>query len=195
MIRNIWPSFCLLVLFTLLCGFAYPLVMMQFGQAFFAEQANGSSMEKDGKIIGSYLLAYPSQSGKEYFYARPSQATVNDQGILIGAASNLAQTNSKMKENHESAVSQWKQDQINADPIPVEMSFASASGLDPNISYTSALQQANRIAMVRGVSIDDLYAMIGQYRKQVPLLKLDYVNINRLNRALDQWPSPDDRKH
>ncbi|TAH37635.1 MAG: potassium-transporting ATPase subunit C [Alphaproteobacteria bacterium] len=191
--RHIWPSFCLLAVFTLLCGFAYPLAMIQFGQTFFPDQANGSVMERDGQVLGSYLLSFPSDKGENYFHSRPSNAVI-DNGVLVGLASNYAQTNSELAESHKTASGIWKEQYPNTDLMPTEMTFASASGLDPNISYDAAMIQAIRVSENRKIPIDDLYIIIDQYRKQVPLLKLDYVNVNRLNRALDQIQPIDDGK-
>ncbi len=189
--RYFLPSFVVLAFTTLILGFAYPLGIQLFADNFYPTQAKGSLMSRDGRVVGSYLIAYPSYQGDMYFQSRPSNAAISA-GVLVGSASNLALTNSELWENATENAVDWKESEKDSAAIPAnEMVFASASGLDPNISYESAVAQVPRISIASRIPPESLLAIINAYHASYPLVGADYVNINYLNRAIDQVKKPE----
>jgi potassium-transporting ATPase KdpC subunit len=136
-----------LLLFTLLTGIFYPLIITAISQVLFPWKSNGSLIIRDNKITGSKLIGQQFDSLR-YFHSRPSMANYN---ALTSGGSNLSITNSKLKELVLRRKKQFFSEN-NTDSllqVPAEMLFASASGLDPHISPEAALLQADRVAMAR----------------------------------------------
>ena len=140
----------ILLVMTILTGIIYPLLMTGIAQVVFPHKANGSLVEKDGIIIGSELLGQKFDS-TIYFWSRPSAIDYNP---IPSGASNFGPTSDKLKKQLAGFRTNFGKKNAIADTmsIPKEMIFASASGLDPNISPEAAFLQLNRVASARNLT-------------------------------------------
>jgi K+-transporting ATPase ATPase C chain len=179
------------LLWTLVTGALYPLFITLIAQLAFHDQANGSLVERDGKIIGSALMAQQFQ-GSNYFWPRPSACTygTGPTGISASSGSNLGPTSGALQTNvmnNASAFISGNNLPTNTQ-VPVDMVFASASGLDPHISPESARLQAARVAAARGLSQDQVKELVEKFVEppQWGFLGEARVNVLLLNVALDQ---------
>lgn len=177
------------LVFTILTGILYPLLVTGIAQVVFPHQANGSLILKDNKIIGSELIGQQSDS-TIYFSSRPSAIGNNP---LPSGGSNLGLTSAKLKaqvtERRNKFIT-FNQLDKNAE-VPSDMLFASASGLDPHISPEAARLQINRIATARHFSNtqkERLKALVGKMSEapQLACLGESRVNVLLLNIALDK---------
>ena len=149
MLSEIRPAIVVFVLMSVLTGLAYPLVVTGVSQVVFPHQANGSLIEKDGKLVGSELIAQNFDQPR-YFWSRRSAASYNG-GASTG--SNLGPTNPALLKDVKGRVEALKTaDPDNNLPVPVDLATASGSGLDPHISPAAAEYQVPRVAEVRGIS-------------------------------------------
>ncbi len=180
-----------LVFAVLLCG-AYPLAVWAGGQAFFADQANGSLItDKDGTVRGSALLAQSFTIDK-YFQPRPSAAgTGYDASSSSGT--NLGPTSQKLNDNIKVAVAAYRAaNGLAADAaVPADAVTSSGSGLDPHISPANAQLQAARVALARRLSRDEIQTLIAQATRgrDWGVFGEPTVNVLQLNLALDQFAS------
>ena len=179
---------------------AYPAVMTLIAQLAFPDQANGSLVKRDGKIIGSALLAQQF-TGSNYFWPRPSACSYGTgaAGLAPSGASNLGPTSGQLQtnvQNNTAAFLSGNNLPTNT-PVPADMVFASASGLDPHISPEAARLQIARVAAARGLSPDKVTVIGGEIhgRPQWGFLGEPRVNVLLLNVALDELdpkkPAPD----
>jgi potassium-transporting ATPase KdpC subunit len=177
-----------LVVMTILTGIIYPLLMTGIAQIGFHTKANGSLIIKDGKIIGSDLIGQKFDSSI-YFWSRPS---ATGYVAVPSGASNYGPTSDALKKQVIMRRNNFAENNDVKDPsvIPLEMIFASASGLDPDISVKAALLQVDRIVKARNF-IDsqkaDLLKTIGNLTKksQFRLLGEERINVLNLNLTLD----------
>jgi K+-transporting ATPase ATPase C chain len=187
MLSTIRPALVLLLLFTALCGFGYPLLVTGAAQAVLPKQANGSLIERDGIAIGSRLIGQPMAS-VGYFWGRPSATAPFAYNAQASSGSNLGPTNPALVEAIEGRVKALREaDPANRAPVPIDLVTASASGLDPNISPAAAYYQVGRVARARGVDEQEVRALVA---KQVQprfmgVLGEPRVNVLELNLALD----------
>ena len=191
MIKLILQSVRQTLLWTVLTGAVYPLVITIIAQAAFHNQANGSLVERDGKIIGSALLAQQFQ-GSNYFWPRPSACTygTGPTGIQASSGSNLGPTSGALQTNvinNASAFISGNNLPTNT-PVPADIVFASASGLDPHISPEAAHLQIARVAAARGLGQDKVNELVEKFVEppQWGFLGESRVNVLLLNVALDQ---------
>jgi potassium-transporting ATPase KdpC subunit len=189
-----------LLVFTVICGIAYPVVMWGVAQVAFHDHANGSLVSYHGRIVGSSLLCQEFTGAKgnplpQYFQPRPSNAvdaTVKtDYGCDPGfsAASNLGPTNSVLVQQIKQRQKQIAGfDHVKISQIPADAVTASGSGLDPGISPQNAGIQVNRIAAARHVSPAAVTALVNQYTqgRTLGFLGEPQVNVLNLNIALDE---------
>ncbi|MEZ5690789.1 MAG: potassium-transporting ATPase subunit KdpC [Rickettsiales bacterium] len=183
---NIRSSLSMLLVLTILLGVVYPAFITLVAKILFNDSTNGSLIEKDGKVIGSYLLAQEFTENK-YFWSRPS-ATTPPYNTLSSAASNLSPANMKLIGKINERVKTLKEaDPMNKALIPVDLVTASASGLDPNISLQAAEYQIGRIAKARGKQPDEIQKIImDSVSTQSKIFGIPYVNVLELNLKLDE---------
>lgn len=184
------PALVLFLLMSLLTGVAYPLAMTGIGQALFPHQASGSLLERDGRVLGSELIAQ-GFVGAQYFHPRPSAAGNGyDGGASSG--SNYGPTSRLLIATiRERALAEQKQNPHAPGPVPIELVTASGSGLDPHLSLEAALFQVPRVAAARGRDAGDLRAQVMRLAedRQFGVLGEPRVNVLRLNLALDTPPA------
>src|SRR6202045_1246234 len=143
MLREIRPAIVVLVALTLITGLVYPLAMTGIADMIFPRQAQGSLIERDGKVVGSELIGQVFTSDK-YFHGRPSATTApdpNDATKTVPApynaansgGSNLGPSNKALIDRVQGDLAKLKQENPAA-PVPVDLVTTSASGLDPDIS-------------------------------------------------------------
>ena len=178
------------LVWTVITGLLYPLVITVFAQLVFPHQANGSLVERDGKIVGSQFMAQQFQ-GPKYFWPRPAASTygTGPAGLAAGSGSNLGPTSSQLQTNvRNNAKALREAHKLPADaPVPADLVFASASGVDPHISPAAARFQIARVAAARGMSEDQVRALVEQSVEppQWGFLGEARVNVLLLNLALD----------
>jgi K+-transporting ATPase ATPase C chain len=189
-----------LLIFTVICGIIYPVVVWGVAQVAFHHQANGSLVSYNGRTVGSGLLCQEFVDAKgnplpQYFQPRPSNAVdataKNNYGCnpLFSAASNLGPNNPdlvKLIKQRQQQIA--KLDHVKVSQIPPDAVTASGSGLDPGISPQNAAIQVDRVAAARNVSPSAVMALVKQYTQGRPLgfLGEPMVNVLLLNIALDQ---------
>jgi potassium-transporting ATPase KdpC subunit len=188
-----------LLLFTVLCGIIYPVVMFGAAQVAFHHQANGSLVSYHGKVVGSSLLCQEFATAKgaplpQYFQPRPSDATSgasNDYGCDPGfsAASNLGPNNPALVtliKQRKAQVAAFNH--VSPAAIPPDAVTASASGLDPYISPAYAYLQADRVAAARHAPAAAVRALVASFiqGRTLGFLGEPRVDVLTLNIALDQ---------
>src|SRR5713226_7455398 len=189
-----------LLLFTVICGIIYPVVMFGVAQVAFHKQANGSMVSYKGQVVGSSLLCQEFVDAKgnplpQYFQPRPSaavnSASKTDYGCDPGfsAASNLGPNNPTLVQSIKQRQNQIAAfDHVKISQIPPDAVTASASGLDPYISPQNAAIQLNRVATARHASPVAIMALVNQYTqgRTLGFLGEPRVNVLNLNIALNQ---------
>src|ERR1035438_2595628 len=182
------------ILWAVVTGIAYPLMITFIAQAAFKDAANGSLVTRNGKIIGSALLAQQFQ-GTNYFWPRPSACTygTGPSGIVASSGSNLGPTSGTLQTNvmNNAAAFISGNNLATNTVVPADMVFASASGLDPHISPEAAQLQVARVAASRGLGEDKVKALVERFTEppQWGFLGQARVNVLLLNVALDDMGS------
>jgi potassium-transporting ATPase KdpC subunit len=194
----------MIVLLTVLTGLAYPLAMTGLAQVLFPYQANGSLIERDGTVIGSELIGQSFVDAETdytlpgYFRGRPSAAFTPGDGdnTLVSSGSNYGPTNQALIDRVSTDVAIVREENGLTDeaPIPVDLVTASASGLDPHMSPASAELQVPRVARERGLSEDDVRALVAANTegRTLGFLGEPRVHVLKLNLALDEMAPMDD---
>ena len=199
-VRQHIAGFRMLLVFTVVCGFIYPLVMLGFSQLAFHNQANGSLVSYNGKVVGSSLLCQEFVDAKgnplpQYFQPRPSDAVVsgekNDYGCdpLYSSASNLGPTNPveiKDIQTEQQEISAF--DHVAISQIPADAVTASGSGLDPDITPANAYIQVDRVAAARHLPVSAVRNLVTQNitGRTLGFLGEPTVNVLTLNIKLDE---------
>ncbi len=197
MLREIRPAVVVLLALTIITGLIYPLAMTGIAQFIFPHQAQGSLIEKDGKVVGSELIGQVFESDK-YFHGRPSATTApdpNDPTKTVAApynaansgGSNLGPSNKTLIDRVQGDVDKLKKENPSA-PAPADLVTTSASGLDPHISPEAALFQVPRIAKARNLPEERIRQLVEDHTEGrfLGLLGEPRVNVLLLNLALDQ---------
>ena len=196
MLREIRPAILILVLLTLITGLAYPLAMTVIAGAIFPRQAQGSLIERDGKVVGSALIGQEFK-GEEYFHGRPSATTAPDPAdstktvpapynAANSGGSNLGPTSKALNDRIKEDVDKLKAENPSA-PVPIDLVTTSGSGLDPDISPEGALFQVPRVAKARNMPVDRVRRLVADNTsgRLAGLLGEPRVNVLALNLALD----------
>ena len=186
-IRQLRPAIVAVVVFTILLGVAYPLVVTAVGQVAFHDKANGSLIEVDGVVVGSELLGQ-NLVGPEYFHSRPSAAGAG-YDASASSGSNYGPTNPDFLAAVDERVAAYREENGLPDDalVPVDAVTASASGLDPAISIANARLQAPRVAAERGLEVAEVRSLIDDHTNGRDLVVLGEpaVQVVPLNLALD----------
>lgn len=187
--KDIGTAIKLFAAMTVILGVIYPLFVTGVAQLTFAKKADGSLIIQDGKTIGSELIGQKFDSDR-YFWSRPS---ASDYGAVPSGASNLGPTSEKLKKQVQDREQQFRTMNELADSvkIPSEMLFASASGLDPDISPKAALLQVYRISKVRKLKIEQKQQLVNLVNELAEQPQFSFfgeprINVLRLNLALDE---------
>lgn len=186
---HIRPALVLLVMFTLLLGIAYPLALTGIGQTLFKQQADGSPITRDGKVVGSRLIGQSfTQPG--YFWGRPSAAG-KGYDARASAGSNLGPSSQALADRIKAEAEKLGQP---AGEIPADLLTASGSGLDPHISPAAARFQIARVAAARGLPEADIAKLVDDHVETPSLgfIGEPRVNVLELNLAVDDltWIIP-----
>ena len=185
--RQLVPALGVLLALTILTGVAYPLAITGVSQLAFSSQANGSLVERDGRVVGSRLLGQRFQ-GSRYFHPRPSAAGAG-YGATSSGASNLAPTSPALLREVARRVTAYRAANGLAatTAVPVDAATSSGSGLDPHISAANARLQAPRVARARGLPLGRVLDLVAQSTdgRSLGFLGEPGVNVLALNLALD----------
>jgi K+-transporting ATPase ATPase C chain len=187
--RALMTSIKMTIVLTILLGIIYPLAITGAANILFPHQAQGSLIERGGKVVGSELIGQTFTS-PGYFHGRPSAAGDKGYDASNSSASNLGPTNKTLI----STVQQRLKDVVEANPgtdphqVPIDLITTSGSGLDPEISPASAELQVARVAKARGLGEDDVRLLVRQSTRgrYLDLLGEPGVNVLSLNLALDK---------
>jgi K+-transporting ATPase ATPase C chain len=176
------------VVFAVLTGVAYPLLVTGLAKVIFPHQADGALIQPGGKTVGSELIGQRF-TRPEYFQGRPSAAGNDGYDGLASGGSNLGPTNQHLVDRVQGDVKKFRDANPSATgPLPADLLTTSGSGLDPDISPASAEVQIARVAAARGMSADTLRALVTAHTegRQFGILGEPRVNVLKLNMALDQ---------
>ena len=181
--KSVLPALKLFIAITLLCGLIYPLAMTGVAKLFFSHSAEGEMISRDGKVVGSKWMAQKFEKA-EYFWPRPSAIDYNP---LSSGGSNLGQTSADLKKAVDARREKLKAAHPDAGEPPQDLLFASASGLDPDISPAAAQYQLARVALARHRDAAEIEKLIEQVTEtpQFGILGESRVNVLKLNLALD----------
>jgi K+-transporting ATPase ATPase C chain len=180
-----------IVLFTLLTGVVYPLLVTGVAQVVFPGKANGSLLKKEGKVVGSELIGQQFSDPK-YFWSRPSATSPFAYNAAASVGSNYGPLNPALPDGVKKRIQDLKSaDSSNTRPIPVDLVTASGSGLDPHISVAAASYQLGRVARSRKLTEAQVRQLVDQNTegRQLGFLGEPCVNVLKLNLALDNLQS------
>jgi K+-transporting ATPase ATPase C chain len=197
MLREIRPAIILIIALTVITGLIYPLVMTGIAGVIFPYQAQGSLIEKGGKVVGSALIGQVFADDK-YFHGRPSATNAPDPkdatktidapyNAVNSMGSNLGPTSKALVDRIKGDVDKLKKENPSA-AVPIDLVTTSASGLDPDVSPEAALFQVPRVAKARNMPEDRLRQLVQEHTdgRFLGLLGEPHVNVLLLNLALDQ---------
>jgi K+-transporting ATPase ATPase C chain len=179
-------AFLVFVALTVVTGVAYPIVITVIAQVVFPHQANGSLIERDGKVVGSELIGQQFDDPK-YFWSRPSATSPAYNGAA-STGSNYGPTNPAQLDAVKARVENLrKAHPEQTGPIPIDLVTASGSGLDPHISPAAAEYQVGRVAKARNLGVEVVRVLVAKHTvgRQLGVLGEPRVNVLELNLELD----------
>lgn len=182
------PAVRMVVVMTLLLGFAYPAAVTAVAQLAWPRQAQGSLVVRDGGVVGSRLVGQ-SFTEPGWFWGRPSATSPKPYDPMASTGSNIGPTNPALVDAVRARAEALRAaDPLHRHVVPVELVSASASGLDPQISPAAALWQVPRVAAARGLPADRLEALVRAHAEEpaAGFLGEARVNVLELNLALDR---------
>jgi K+-transporting ATPase ATPase C chain len=182
------PLIVIFAVLTAVTGLAYPAVMTAVGQAAFHDQANGSMIEQNGKVVGSKLIGQQFDA-PQYFWGRLSATSPMPYNPQGSGGSNLGPTNPALLDEVKGRIDALKAAGTDMSrPVPVDLVTSSGSGLDPEISPAAAAYQIERVAKARKLAANDVQALVDRYTtgRQFGILGEPRVNVLQLNLALDE---------
>ncbi|MDB2107417.1 potassium-transporting ATPase subunit KdpC [Clostridium paraputrificum] len=187
-------AFICIIVFTVICGLVYPLVMTGISQVLFKDKANGSIIEVDGKKYGSVLLAQQF-TGDKYLWGRimniDTETFTDDDGnaLMYATPSNLSPASEEYEALVKERVERIRKTNptVKEEAIPVDLVTCSGSGLDPHISVAAAQYQVERIAKARNLDTEEVEEIIDKYTKgrMLGIFGEEVVNVLEVNLALD----------
>jgi potassium-transporting ATPase KdpC subunit len=197
MLREIRPAIILVIALTLITGVAYPFAITGIAQVIFPDKAQGSLVERDGKVVGSTLIGQEF-TGEGYFHGRPSATTAPDPtdptktvpapyNAANSGGSNLGPTSKSLIERIQGDIAKLKQENPSAQ-VPADLVTTSGSGLDPDISPEAALFQVPRVAKARNLPENQVRQLVVEHTSDrlIGLFGEPRVNVLELNLALDR---------
>ena len=190
MLRSFKEAILMLVALTLVTGVVYPLLVTGIAKAVFPGQAEGSLIERNGKVVGSALIGQPFSDPK-YFWSRPSATSPMPYNAGASSGSNQGPLNPALADAVKGRIEALRSaDPDNKGPVPIDLVTASGSGLDPHISPAAADYQVARVARVRGIEPARVRALVAEHTagRQLGFLGEPRVNVLELNLALDAQP-------
>jgi potassium-transporting ATPase KdpC subunit len=186
--RQIIPAIVAFLVFTVLVGLLYPLAITGIAQVAFPSKADGSLVKQDGKVVGSNLIGQ-NFSGPQYFHPRPSSAG-DGYDAMSSSASNLGPSNPELLQEVRKRIRLYRAENglPPSQEVPADAVTGSGSGLDPMISPKNARLQAQRVADARGMTLDQVMALVGAKTtgRSLGFLGEPGVNVLELNLALDE---------
>ena len=171
-------------------GLLYSLAGVGLGSVLFPHQAGGSLIERDGKVVGSSLVAQPFADDR-YFQSRPSAASYD---VMALAGSNQARTNPDLRSRiDEARAAVAAREGVTPDAVPSDLVTQSGGGIDPHLSPAAVQIQIARVARVRGLPVSEIERLVAEHTTapQFGLLGAPRVNVLELNLALDGAGKPE----
>jgi len=200
MLQEIRPAIVFIVALTLITGLIYPLAMTGIAWVLLPYQAQGSLIERDGKVVGSALIGQAFVDDK-YFHGRPSATTTPDPkdpsknldapyNAANSGGSNLGPTNQALTDRVKSEIDKLKAENASV-PVPIDLVTTSASGLDSHVSPEAAFFQVPRVAKARKMSEEFVRQLVADHveGRLFGLLGEPRVNVLALNLDLDRLVS------
>jgi K+-transporting ATPase ATPase C chain len=172
---------------TIVTGVVYPALITVVAQVVFPHQANGSLIERDGKLVGSALIGQQFDDPR-YFWSRPSTTSPTPYNAAASTGSNYGPTNPAQLEAVRARVDALrKANPVQTGPVPIDLVTASGSGLDPHISPAAAEYQVDRVAKARSVSTQTIHNLVAQHTggQELGVVGEPRVNVLELNLAMD----------
>ncbi len=186
-ISHLLTSLLYTVVTVIAFGFIFPLAVWAISSVAFHNQAGGSLIEQNGKLIGSALVGQ-NFSKPQYFHGRPSAAGSKGYDPTSTGGTNLGPSSKKLIDATKSAVAEVrKENPTQSGPVPADLVASSASGIDPDISPEAAAYQVARVAKARGMSIDAVSGLVAKATRgrTLGVFGEPRVNVLDLNRLLD----------